>query len=276
MRQRLTWGKEASMEKKADPYMMNTEKTNPPVEKYKTGDPSSWAEDPDMRKPWEGEGRNEVGLAAPKSEAPAAPAAPAAPEAPEAPAEVSEEKEEMTEAKAQEAIASMQKLQGKALKCITIAQRMLPGASDELIEAQAKEFMYMPERCVLATLQRQIQLGEILANEEEEEKEEEEKKEEKPVVKAEEEEKKEEKPVKVEEEEKKEEVEAKKEEQPKEETTPEEKVEASDLLDVLFADDEQVKTGAKKLSGLVKQASSGNGSLDNLWELPPDISSALK
>ena len=84
---------------------MNQEHANNPVEKYKTGDPSTWAEDPDMRKPWDGEGRNEVGLPAP----------------------------------AKEAVMAARKLEDKALKCITIAQRMLPGSADDLIEAQATD-----------------------------------------------------------------------------------------------------------------------------------------
>ena len=48
----------------------------------------------------------------------------------------------------------------------------------------------------------------------------------------------------------------------------------NDLLDALFAD-ETPKTGAKKLSGIVKQASTGM-SLDHLWALPPDVSSTFK
>src|SRR5512135_1067255 len=103
MRQRLSWDKEAEMKKKADPYTMNQDHTNNPIEKYRTGDPSTWAEDPDMKTPWKGEGRNEVGLPAPE----------------------------------RAAVMAARKLEDKALKCITIAQRMLPGANDESIEAQA-------------------------------------------------------------------------------------------------------------------------------------------
>ncbi len=47
-----------------------------------------------------------------------------------------------------------------------------------------------------------------------------------------------------------------------------------DLLDLIFAQDE-AKTGAKKLSGIVKQASADT-SLDNLWDAPPDVSKAFR
>ena len=76
-------------------------------------------------------------------------------------------------------------------------------------------------------------------------------------------------------EEKKEEeiVEAKKEEVPAED---EEGVEAStDLLDQIFAESTP-KTGAKKLSGIVKQASSQGVSLESLWNTPPDVSKAFR
>jgi len=294
MRQRLSWDAEkvAEISKKADPYTMNQDHANNPIEKYKTGDPSAWAEDPDMRQPWKNEGRNEVGLPAPEHAA----------------------------------VQAAKKLEDKALKCITIAQRMLPGASDELIEKQATDLMYMPEGRIINTLQRQAELAEVLASskkeEEEEEvaaakkeeekkeegckeeeevaaaKKEEEKKEEEVVEAAKkEEEKKEEKKeeeveaAKKEEEKKEEEVEAAKKEEkkeeeeveaaakkdePKPEEKKEEEVEASiDLLDQIFAQTTP-KTGAKKLSGIVKQASTDSMSLDNLWNAPPDVSRAFK
>ena len=49
--------------KKADPYTLGREKENPPVEKYMTGDPSTWAEDPDMAHRWEQDKREETGHA---------------------------------------------------------------------------------------------------------------------------------------------------------------------------------------------------------------------
>jgi hypothetical protein len=320
----------ASMDKKADPYTMNQEHANNPIEKYHTGDPSTWGEEPDMKTPWKGEGRTEDGHPAPARGA-------------------------------REAVVAARTLEEKALKCITIAQRMLPGAVDGLIEEQATDLMYMPEHSVLATLQRQSKLAEILAKSEDEEdadaeaakkkdededadaeaakkKDEDEadaeaakKKmpEEKEVVskkkapKEEEEveagKKKEEEEVEAGKKKEEEEVEAakapKKEEEeveaakaPKKEEEEveaakkkdedadaeaakkkdeeeveagkkkeEEEVEAKsngDLLDLIFAQEEP-KTGAKKLSGIVKQAST-ESNLDNLWDAPPDVSKAFR
>jgi len=290
MRQRLSWDQEKVAEtiKKADPYTMNQDRKNPPVQKYDIGGPSAFAEDPDLRTPWKTEGRLETGHPAP----------------------------------AREAVKSARQLEDKALKCITIAQRVLPGASDDLIESQATDFMFLPERAILATLERQSKLAEILAQEEEEEKEEEKEaakkpeeeeeekeaakkpeeeeeekeaakkpekeekeksaKEEKEVAKKPEEEEKEksaedEKEVakKPEEEEKEKSAEdekeiAKKPEEEKKEKSAEEDI---DLLDSIFANEE--KTGAKKLSGIVKQASNVNN-LEDLWSAPPDVSEAFK
>jgi len=271
-RQRISWDMEkvAGMDKKADPYTMNQEHANNPVEKYKTGDPSTWAEDPDMKTPWKGEGRTEDGHPAP----------------------------------AREAVKAARKLEDKALKCITIAQRMLPGANDGLIEEQATDLMYLPENSVLATLQRQSRLAEVLAKGDEEDedakKEEEvdraaakcedpeEKDEKKEVVEA-----KKEEVIPEEKDEKKEVVEAKKEEVIPEEKDEKEVVEAkkadpkveeeiemdkeasADLIDLIFAQEEP-KTGVKKLSGIVKQASSSDDNLSGLWDAPPDVSKAFR
>jgi chemotaxis protein histidine kinase CheA len=274
MRQRLSWDKEkvSAIMKQADPYTMNQDRKNPPASKYDVGGPSQFGEDQHMAHPWESEGRTETGHPAP----------------------------------AREAVVQARKLEDKALKCITIAQRMLPGAEETTLEDQATDLMFLPERSLMATLQRQADLATKIAAEKEEEKPAEEtpeevpadkkaKKEEKPAEekKPEEEvvEAKKEKPA---EEKKPEEeevvVEAKKEkpaeEMPpvKEEMTPpeEEKKEASDkdLLDILFDNAEMVipdapKVGAKKLSGLVKQAS-GVDPLANLWDAPPDVSKTFK
>jgi hypothetical protein len=260
-RQRLSWDKEkvAEIMKQADPYTMNQTRTNPPAEKYRTGDPSAWGEDQNKSTPWKNEGRTETGHPAP----------------------------------AREAVVQARKLEDKALKCITIAQRMLPGAETVTLEDQATDLMFLPEKAILATLQRQSDLATKIAKEECPE----EKKEEEVEAKKEPEEKKEEevieaskKPV---EEKKEEEIEAAKKapvEEKKEEEIEaakkepveekEEEVEASskDLLDILFDSAEIVadapKTGAKKLSGLVKQAS-GSDPLANLWDTPPDVSSVF-
>ena len=287
MRKRLSWDAEKAAEimKQADPYTMNQERHNPPVEKYHTGDPSAWGEDQNMAKPWEHEGRTETGHPAP----------------------------------AREAVVQARKLEDKALKCITIAQRMLPGADETLVEDQATDFMFMPERAIMATLQRQAELASKIAAECEEEKEEkeeeakekdaaackeeemkeeekakekdaakeeevmpeekeEEKAKEKDAAKKEEKEPAEEEEVKPEEKEvsAKEEVEEKEEKEEK----AEEKEASQDLLDILFdsvndAPVEVPKTGAKKLSGLVQKSASNGDPLSGLWETPPDISSVF-
>ena len=309
-RQRISWDMEkaASMSKQADPYTMNQDHKNNPIEKYKSYDTSTGKEDPDTRTPWKNEGRTETGHPAPAKEA-------------------------------REAVVSANVMQDKALKCITIASRMLPGASDNLIEDQATDLMYLPEHSVLATLQRQSRLAEVLAGCKDEEdadaeagkskKDEDEadaeaakakadpaqmtpepakkpdakeaaKKE--PVVPPAEEKKEDleagkKAPVVPPAEEKKEDLEAGKKapvvppaEEKKEDLEAgkkapvvppaeekKEDVEAKsdgDLLDLIFAQDE-AKTGAKKLSGIVKQASADT-SLDNLWDAPPDVSKAFR
>jgi hypothetical protein len=254
------------------------------VEKYQTGDPSAWAEDQNKNTPWKQDGRTETGHPAP----------------------------------AREAVVQAKKLEDKALKCITIAQRMLPGADEMVVEDQATDLMFLPERSIMATLQRQTELAAKIAAEcEKEEKPEEEKKPEEVEAKkapveeekkpeeveakkapVEEEKKPEEveaKKAPVEEEKKPEEVEAKKapvEEEkkpeeveakkaPVEEEKPEEKEVSSsdkDLLDVLFDSAEivpQPKTGARTLTGLVKQASTGDDALSGLWDTPPDVSAVF-
>jgi hypothetical protein len=271
-RQRLSWDekKVAEISKKADPYTMNQTRMNPPVEKYQTGGPDAWAETPDMKTPWKTEGRTETGHPAPEQAA--------------------------------AAVMAARKLEGKALQCITIAQRMLPGAADSIIEEQATDLMYLPEKSVMATLQRQVKIAQVLAGQDEaakpaegDESEEDENK--PPVVEAKkapaapaEEKVPAEEPV----------VEAKKapaapaeEKVPAEEpvveakkaapvpaeekTSPEEEKQANDdLLDLILFDDATAKTGAKKLSGIVKQASVGDVSLDSLWDSPPDVSKAFK
>jgi flagellar biosynthesis GTPase FlhF len=300
-RQRLSWDAEkvAEIRKTADPYTMNQERHNPPASKYDVGDSYAFGEEPDMKHRWEAEGRTEDGHPAPQ---------PAA----------------------REAVVQAKKLEDKALKCLTIAQRMLPGAEDISVEDQATDLMFLPERAILATLQRQSDVATKIAGEKKKEDEEEEveaakkcddekkeeeveaakkedKKEEEEVEAAKKEEPKkdettppaevkkavEEKKEEKKEETKKEEVEAAKKEEPKKE---EEEVEAAkkeepkkeeekvveekeasdkDLLDILFDQVPEPKVGAKKLSGLVKQASSGDP-LDNLWDAPPDVSAAFR
>lgn len=47
---------------------------------------------------------------------------------------------------AYEAVAAARKLEERAARCIAAAQRMLPGASDKDIEAQAAVLMQHPQK----------------------------------------------------------------------------------------------------------------------------------
>jgi hypothetical protein len=254
MRKRLSWdeSKVAEIEKTADPYSMNQDHTNNPIEKYKNWDTETGGEAVDDKEPWKNEGRLETGHPSP----------------------------------ARQAVVAARKLEDKAIKCITVAQRMLPGASDEEIECQATDFMFMPEKSIMATLQRQASLAEKLAGDDGDD----EKDDEKPVVddkepvEAAKNKKTVEAPVVDDKEpvvDDKEPVEAAKEktvEAPEalvvDDKKPEEKEASGDMLDIIF-DNAEMKTGAKKLSGIVKQASEVNGNLSSLWDAPPDVSKAF-
>jgi colicin import membrane protein len=271
-RERLSWEKDkkAGQEKNADPYSMNQDHKNPPASKYDIGGPSQFAEDPDNKTPWKNEGRVETGHPAP----------------------------------IKEAVKAAQKLEDKALKCITIAQRILPGASDSIIEEQATDFMYLPDKCILATLQRQSELAEILAKDngddendngndkkpeekvdkaaKKEEKQSEEDDDAEKLAKEKAEKEAKEKAEKEEENNNKEKENGNNEEDVDKAAKKEEKKTAdleielsndsADLLDSVFANEE--KGGARKLSGLVKKASTENR-LDGLWNAPPDVSKAF-
>jgi hypothetical protein len=275
MRQRLSWNEEkvAAIMKQADPYTMNQERHNPPIEKYETGNPSAWAEDQNKATPWANEGRTETGHPAP----------------------------------AREAVVQARKLEDKALKCITIAQRMLPGAMDAMVEDQATDLMFLPEKSIMATLQRQSDLATKIAAEMKEDGDDDadaKKDDEKDASKCKKDEEEEATAKKKDDED--EEVEAKKKDDEeldekdaaKGKKDDDEEVEAKkkmkdmenkvssdkDLLDILFDNAEVAaateaaapKTGAKKLSGLVKKQASTGDPLDNLWDTPPDVSSVFK
>lgn len=125
MRQRLTRNKQA------DPYTLGRSKENPPAEKYMNGDPSSWAEDPDMSHPWEKEKREETGHAA--------------------------ENKDMSgdfgkESPKSAAIKSAKELKAKAIKCIRIAEAMFPTASETVWEEQGFALMELSDRAIQATL----------------------------------------------------------------------------------------------------------------------------
>jgi len=57
------------------------------------------------------------------------------------------------------AVVQARILEEKALKCLTIARRMLPGADETVMEDQATDLMFLPDRSILATLQRQSDLA---------------------------------------------------------------------------------------------------------------------
>lgn len=152
-RVRLTNRVIAAMEK--DVYNMNVPEKKDPGQSYqKPGDnPSGWAEDP-AKKDWDGQKRDEMNVAVPGSGV----------------------------NKNAAAIKSARKLEEKAIKCIVAAQRMLPGATDVLIEAQAADLMHLPEIAIANTLVRQEDLAKSFTKEaadaaKEEEKEEEKKEE---------------------------------------------------------------------------------------------------
>lgn len=152
-RVRLTNKVIAGMEK--DVHNMNVPEKKDPGQKYQgTGDnPSGWAEDV-AKKDWDGQKRDEMNVAVPGSGV----------------------------NKNAAAIKSARKLEERAVKCIVAAQRMLPGASDDLIEAQAADLMHLPEIAIANTLIRQEDLAKSFTKEaadaaKEEEKEEEKKEE---------------------------------------------------------------------------------------------------
>lgn len=63
---------------------------------------------------------------------------------------------------ASEAVASARKLEEKAVKCIVASQRILPGASDDDIEAQAAVLMHLTDEGLNSTLSRQEKLAQSI------------------------------------------------------------------------------------------------------------------
>jgi len=61
--------------------------------------------------------------------------------------------------------AKSRMLQAKALSCIEIARRMLPGSTDAEIEGQATDLMHLPQEAIESTLKRQNELAVKLARE---------------------------------------------------------------------------------------------------------------
>ena len=135
MRERLT---KQAMEKNDCPTTMDVEKANPKVEKYETGNPESWAEGVNMDRPWEAEnsaGREETGH--PKMKAKANTYA----------SMVREAKE----------------LEAKAMRCLKMAETILPDASVDVIEKQAVDFMTMSSNSVNSTLRRMREFDEVIS-----------------------------------------------------------------------------------------------------------------
>jgi colicin import membrane protein len=113
-------------------------KNDPKVGEYAKGDPSAWAEDvasqnwPSQTKG--GEKRDETGHATLIDKHAAA-----------------------------EAIASAKQMEIKAVKCIIAAQRILPGAPEELIEKQAALLLNMPNEALDGTLANQEELAKLIS-----------------------------------------------------------------------------------------------------------------
>ena len=108
------------------PTTMVAPHANPPAEKYMTGDPASWAETPDMRHPWDEEnaaGREPSGH--PKMKATYA-----------------------------TAVREAKELEAKAMRCLKLAEVLLPESPVDAIERQAVDFMTMSNKSVLSTLRR--------------------------------------------------------------------------------------------------------------------------
>ena len=135
MRERLT---KKAMGKNDSPTTMDVPVENPKVEKYETGNPDSWAETPDMSRPWEQEnsaGREETGHPKMKTKA------------------------HTYASKVREA----KELEAKALRCLKMAETILPDASVDVIEKQAVDFMTMSSNSVHSTLRRMREFDEVIS-----------------------------------------------------------------------------------------------------------------
>lgn len=257
------------------------EKNDPSVNEYEKGDPSAWGEDVNKDKVNKDDQKREETGHAPLVDKHAA----------------------------ERAIASARKLEEKAVKAIIASQRMLPGATDEIIEKQAGILMHLPEEGLNATLTNQENLAKFIAKAAEDSSDEHEKGE-TPAEEAKEEEAKEEKAEEGEEKdaaknqndphafsakeklaalkaevaklEKAAAEEEEKDEKDEKEAAAkcdekEEEKEASDanLLDQIFSGvmPSPIKKGASKLSGMVKKEASSNAGdeLSSLWSSAPDV-----
>jgi len=174
-RKRLTW------QRSADPYTMNQDKTNPPVEDYMTGEPSAWAEEPveDLSR-FEQEGRNEVSMPTMldnthdhKDVDEAMDGQPYDNAGSFKPTDTNGVSDGPTNPRqaAQRAAQMQRYAEKKALQCVRIASLLIPTASDEVITEQALDFMSMPDDALVATILRLAEAEELsrLAGDDEEE-----------------------------------------------------------------------------------------------------------
>lgn len=119
-----------------DPYQVNNpehEKNDPSYQEYAKGDPEAWAEGVNKDNLWKQDKRIETNHPA------------------------------ITAKMAAEAVQSARKLEARAVKCIVASQRMLPGASEQEVEAQACDLLSLPENQIDALLSRQEKLANMIA-----------------------------------------------------------------------------------------------------------------
>lgn len=126
MRKRLT--------KKADPYTLGRDRENPPVEKYMTGDPSTWAEDVHPEHRWEDDTREETGHPGPNKKEKDSP--------------------EWPKMAKEHALKSAKELKAKAINCVRIAGYMFPKASETELETIGFNLMELSDRAIQATLEQ--------------------------------------------------------------------------------------------------------------------------
>jgi len=121
-----------------DPYDMNDtghSKNDPAIGEYAKGDSETWNEGVNKDNPAKDDQKREETGHAPLIDKHAA----------------------------TEAIASARRLEEKAVKAIIASQRMLPGATDAIIEKQAGILMHLPEDGLNATLSNQESLAMMIA-----------------------------------------------------------------------------------------------------------------
>jgi hypothetical protein len=113
--------------KKADPFTLGREKD--PAGNYAKGSPSEWGEDVYEKNLSDSDSREETGHAA-------------------------ESKKDFGPSVKEAAIKQAKQIKAKAVKCVRIAEAMLPNASEDEIEDQGLDLMELSDRAVEATLKR--------------------------------------------------------------------------------------------------------------------------